>query len=151
MRRCNYIIRQGQRIGQKCNRKQLENEEYCTHHCNNKDKYRRHINSEKRYESLIWKINEMIKNDNGLLIDLINDYNLLQGELLGIKKSLNPEINIRDSDYFDFYVKYEKNHLHNTLSKKKSLKSKIKENKEKQKMIENRINNLENCSSVLWN
>ncbi len=149
MTRCKYVIKQGKRVGEKCGRKQLENDLYCTHHCENKDRYKKIINANKKYETLVHKVNIMMLEDEDLLNILNNDYKRLHGELLGVQKFLDPKIKKNESKYCDFYLKYYGDNVQSAICKKKTLKIQIKDNKEKRATIETRLESLADCAGIL--
>jgi hypothetical protein len=143
MPRCKYELRQGPRKGEKCKRPVVEGSTSCTHHTPTKTKYNKIINADKKYNSLVRKVETLMKEDNDLLTSLQNETAVMERELYGVRLFIRPSYVHRESDLYDEHIPYEGKHLHNALRKKETLKKRIKENHKEMAKIVDRVLNLE--------
>jgi hypothetical protein len=124
---CKYVLKQGTRNGERCGRKRVRGSRNCSHHSDNKERYIKIINSTKKYNSFLQKIESLINDNVDLLGNIYDECEELQKELFGIRIFLEPTVIHEDSPYSDNYIPYEENHLHNALKRKATIKKKLKE------------------------
>ncbi len=144
--KCDKIIKQGKRKGEKCDLVCCRDSDKCAYHTLDSAKYKRKSYSCKKYQNIISKTKAHLEEKKIMLKALKKDYKRVTRELNGIRIFLK-EIEVRSNVK---YIKYTtQTTKYNTLAQKDTLQKRKKFLKAENKSLLRHIAKLEKALEAL--